>query len=81
VSCEGVHQCHVEVVPDFDGLVPGSSYADGRLGGMVELDAGNGIGVLVLVDGVLALRAGVPDLDLFVETTCDDLTIVSGESN
>jgi len=48
---------------------------------MVELDAGNGIGVLILVDGVLALRAGVPDLDLLVETTSDDLTIVSRESN
>jgi hypothetical protein len=81
VSGEGVHEGHVEVVPDLDGLVPRSSDADGGLGGVVELDAGDGIGVLVLVDGVLALGTGVPDLDLFVETAGDDLAIVSGESN
>lgn len=30
----------------------------------------------VLVDGVLALSLGVPDLDVVIKTTCDDLSVV-----
>ena len=81
VSGEGVHEGHVEVVPHLDGLVPGGSDADSGLLGVVESDAGDGIGVLALVDGMLALRAGVPDLDLLVETSSDDLSVVSGEGD
>jgi hypothetical protein len=55
VTGEGVHKGHVKIVPDFDGLVPGSSHANCGLGSVVELDAGDGISVLVLVNGVLAL--------------------------
>jgi hypothetical protein len=36
---------------------------------VVEFDARNGIRVLVLVNGVLALRTGVPDLDLVIKAT------------
>lgn len=81
VAGESVHEVHVQVVPDLDGSIPRGSHADGRLLGVVELDAGNGISVLVLVDGMLALRTGVPDLDLLVETSSDDLSVVVGESN
>jgi len=55
VAGEGVHKVHVEVVPNLDGLVPGGGDADGGLLGVVELDARDGIGVLVLVNGMLAL--------------------------
>jgi len=48
---------------------------------VVELDAGNGISVGVLVDGVLALATGVPDLDLVVKGTGKDLTVISGDGN
>ena len=81
VASESVHKSHVEVVPDFDGLVPGSSDADGGLSSVIELNAGDGISVLVLVNGVLALGASVPDLDLVVKTTSDDLSVVGGERN
>lgn len=81
VSSEGVHEGHVQVVPDLDGLIPGGGDADSGLGGVVELDAGNGISVLVLVDGVLALGSGVPDLNLLVEASSDDLSIVGGKGN
>ena len=77
VSSESVHEGHVEVVPDLDGLVPGGGDADGWLLGVVESDAGDGIFVHVLVDGVLALGAGVPDLDLSVETSGYDLSVIS----
>ena len=54
VTSEGVHKGHVKVIPNLDGLVPRGSDANCWLGGVVELDAGDGIGVLVLVNGVLA---------------------------
>jgi len=81
VAQESVHQGHVLVVPNLDGLVPGSSNADSGLGSVVELDAGNGISVRVLVNGVLALAAGVPDLDLVVKGTGEDLTVISRDGN
>lgn len=55
VTGEGVHEGHIKVIPDLDGLVPGSSDTDCGLGGVVELNAGDGVSVLVLVNSVLAL--------------------------
>jgi hypothetical protein len=55
VTGESVHKSHVKVVPDFDSLVPGGSNTDGGLCGVVELNAGDGVGVLVLVNSVLTL--------------------------
>jgi len=81
VAGESVHEVHVQVVPDLDGLVPRGGDADGGLLGVVELDAGDSIGVLVSVDGMLALRAGVPDLDLVVESSGNDLSVIVGEGN
>ena len=81
VAGEGVHEGHVEVVPDLDALIPGGGDNDGVLLSVVELDAGNGIGVLVLVDGVSAVTLGVPHLDLVVETTGHELSIVSGDGD
>ena len=37
--------------------------------------------MVVLVDGELALRAGVPDLDVSVEGSSDDLSVISGKGN
>jgi hypothetical protein len=54
VASEGVHESHVKVVPDLDGLVPGSSHADCWFSSVVELDARDSIGVLVLINGVFA---------------------------
>jgi hypothetical protein len=39
VSREGVHEGHVEVVPNLDGLIPRGSHADCWLRSVVELDA------------------------------------------
>ena len=39
VSSEGVHESHVKVIPNLDGLVPGCSDTDGWFLGMVESNA------------------------------------------
>jgi hypothetical protein len=76
-----VEEGHVKVVPNLDGLIPRSGDAKGGLASVVEAHNGDGISVLVLVNGELALRTGVPDLDLSVEGTSDDLSVISGESD
>lgn len=81
VSLEGVLECHVNVVPNLDGLVPGGGDAQAGLLGVVEAHHRHRIRVHVLLHGVLALGTRVPNLDLLVETACDDLAIVSGQVN
>ena len=81
VSHEGVHELHVGVVPNLNGLIPGSGNADSGLLGVVESDARDGIGVSVFVNGVFALSLDVPDLDLVITSTSEDLSAVSGEGN
>jgi len=81
VTLEGVEEGHVKVVPNLDGLIPRGSDAKGGLAGVVETHNRDGIGVLVLVNGELALRTGVPDLDFSVERASDDLSVISGQSN
>jgi hypothetical protein len=48
---------------------------------VVEFNAGDGISVLVLVNGVFALTLCVPDLDLVIKTTSHELSVVSGDGN
>ena len=81
VAGESVLEVHVHAVPNLDGLIPRGGDADHGLGGMVELNAGDGVGVFVLVDGVFALRSGVPDLNLLVKTSSDDLSVIHGEGD
>lgn len=81
VAGEGVQQGHVQVVPNLDRLIPRGSHAESGLSGMVEADHGDSILVVVLIDGELALGAGVPDLDVSVEGASDDLSVVGGEGN
>ena len=81
VSDEGVHQAHGLVVPDLDGSVPRGRNDDWLLDVMVESDAGDPVGVWVLVDGELANTVDVPDLDGLVDGSRDDLSVVWGESN
>jgi len=77
VTSEGVHEGHVQIVPHLDGLVPGGSDADSGLLSVVESDAGDSVFVLSLVNGMLAFRAGVPDLDILIEASGDNLSVVS----
>ena len=81
VTGEGVEKGHVEVIPDLDSLIPRGSDAESGLSSVVESHNGDGISVVVLVNGELALGTGVPDLDISIEGTSDDLSVVSREGN
>jgi len=65
----------------LDNLVPASRDNDGVGGVRREADAGDPLGVAVLLDGELALSEGVPQLDGLVTGSRDDLTVVSREGN
>ena len=65
----------------LDVFVPSAGDNDGvRVVGR-EPNAGHPVGVTLLLDGVLALSKGVPQLDGLVAGSRDNLTIVSGESH
>ena len=81
MTLEGVEEGHVKVVPNLDGLIPRGSHSDSGFLGVVESDARNGIGVSVLVNGMLALSLDVPDFDLVITSTGEDLSAISGESD
>ena len=78
---EGVEQGHVQVVPDLDRLIPRGSNAKCGLSGVIEADHGDSVLMIVFVDGELAFRARVPDLDVSVEGSSDDLSVISGKSD
>ena len=65
----------------LDVFIPSTRDDDGvRVVGR-EPNAGHPVGVTLLLDGVLALSKGVPQLDGLVAGSRDNLTIVSGESH
>ena len=74
-------QLAVGQVPHLYVLVPPSGDDDGVgiVGG--EPDGGDPVLVPILLDGVLALGKGVPQLDGLVPAGGDDLPVVSGESD
>jgi len=65
----------------LDDLVPASGDNDGVGGVGREADAGDPLGVAILLDGELALTEGVPQLDGLIAGTRDDLTVISREGN
>ena len=74
-------QLAVGQVPHLHVLIPASRDDDGVgiVGG--EPDGGDPVLVTVLLDSVLALCEGVPELDSLVPASRHDLTVVSGECN
>jgi hypothetical protein len=81
VANEGVHQRHGGVVPDLDGSIPRGRDDDRSLHVVVESDAGNPVGVLVLLNSELADTLDVPNLDLLVDGAGSNLPVVRGESD
>jgi hypothetical protein len=65
----------------LDDLVPASGDNDGVGGVGREADAGDPLGVTILLNGELALTEGVPQLDGLVAGSRDDLTVVGREGN
>jgi len=78
---EGVLQAHSLVVPNLDGLVPGSRHHNGGLCVREEFDLGYPISVGVLVHSELAFSNGVPDLDVVVSISAGNLPVVGREGN
>jgi hypothetical protein len=81
VSNEGVHEGHGGVVPNLDGLIPRGRDDNRSLHVVVESDAGNPVLMLVLLNGELANTLDVPNLDLLVDRSGSNLSIVRGESD
>lgn len=80
VGLEGVLDQEVGV-PDLESAVPaGRGEVGALLNGGVS-DAGDPVGVVVLLVGVLAVSDGVPELEGLVSTTGDDLSVIVGEAN
>jgi len=74
-------QLAVGQVPDLDVFVPSSGDNDGVLVVGGEPHAADPVTVSILLDGVLALGKGVPQLDGLVPGAGDDLSVVGGESH
>lgn len=74
-------QLAVRQVPDLDGTIPTARHNHGV--GVVgrESDARNPVGVTLILDGVLALSQGVPQLDGLVSGARNDLTVVDREGD
>jgi len=81
MSNKGVHERHDGVIPDLDGLIPGGRDDDWLLDIVEVSDAGNPVGVLVLVNGELADTVDVPDLEVLVDGAGSDLSVIGGEGN
>merc|ERR1719147_75086 len=74
-------QLAVGQVPHLDVLVPTSGHNDGVLVVGAEPNTADPVSVSILLDGVLALSQGVPQLDGLVPGSGDNLPIVCRESH
>lgn len=80
VASEGGAQLAVGQIPNLYGLIPraGNNGGANRVGGEPNTRNPIGMGVLIL-NSVLALAEGVPQLDRLVAGGGDDLAIINGE--
>jgi len=82
VTGEGVDKLHVgKSVPNLDRSIPGGRHANSGLGLVVESNAGDGVGVSVVLNSVSAFGSGVPNLDGRVSGTSHDHVVAGGDSN
>jgi len=81
VSNESVLEGHDGVIPDLDGLIPGGGDDDWLLDIVEVSNAGDPVGMLVLVNGELADTVDVPNLEVLIDGTGGNLSIVWGEGN
>ena len=75
------YKSRLEMLVYLDKLVPTGRDDDWGLGKGRESDAGNPLGVAVLLDGELADTDGVPELDGSVPSGGEDLTVVGREGD
>jgi len=80
VSDQVSDQLAVGKIPDLDELIPTSRDDDGG-SSVGESDARDPLSVSLILDGVLALSEGIPQLDGLISRSRDDLSVVSREGN
>ena len=78
---KSVLQSHSLVVPHLDGLVPRCADNDGVLCVLVEFNAGNPVGVSILLYSEFALSNSVPDLEVLVSSTAGNLSVIRREGD
>lgn len=76
VSDEGVHQAHDGVVPNLDALIPRGRDDDWGLHILEVSNAGDPVGMWVLVNGKFADTLDVPKLDGLVHGAGGNLSII-----
>jgi len=81
VSYKSVHEGHDGVIPNLDGLIPRGGNNDWLFDIVEVSNAGNPIGMRVLVNGEFANSVDVPNLDGFIDGSRGDLSVIWGESN
>lgn len=81
MSQEGVSQLHGLRVPHFDLFIPSSSDEKRGLSIGGESNSGDPVGVTVLLNSVLAVSDGIPDLDEVISSSRSNLSVVRGESD
>jgi len=80
VSLEGVLDQEVGL-PDLKSAVPADSGEVGVLGNRGVSDAGDPVGMVVVLVGVLAVSKSVPELEGLISTSGDDLSVIEGEAD
>jgi len=81
VSNESVHKGHDSVIPDLDSFIPRGRDNDWLLDIMEVSNAGNPVGMRVLINGELANTVDVPNLDGFIDGSRGNLSVIWGEGN
>jgi len=81
VSRQVGSQLAVGQVPDLDLFVPSTGDDDRVLCVWRESNTAHPVTVSLILDGVLALTEGVPQLDGLVSRSRDDLSVISREGN
>ena len=72
---------HDGVISDLDGLIPGSRDDDWLLDIVEVSDTRNPVGVLVLINDELSDTVDFPNIDVLIDGTRGNLSIVLGERN
>ena len=81
VTLEGGQAAELRQGPDLDLVVAAAGHDERGAQGGAEADAGDPVGVGVLVHGEHAVTLDVPHLQAAVAATGDDLTVVRGEGD
>lgn len=81
VANESVHQGHGGVVPNLDSSIPRSRDDNRSLQVIIVSDAGNPVGMSVLLNSEFTNTMDVPNLKVFIDGSRSDLSVIGRERN